>query len=158
MWLRSGFPGSNHGSVSRTASSSWPSAGRGDEYSSSTSRPSAVRTRNGTSSRADCSVGGFDVVAISLLSPLEREDAPAGELDLVDVGRELEVRVQRAGGAVGVARRAGVEQLVIELRVPVLRRAARAEQHRPVPLAAVPGGTDQAQQPARARRLVEREM
>src|SRR5215470_17080443 len=106
MWLRSGLPGSNHGSVSSTARSSWPSAGRGDEYSSSTSRPSAVRMRNGTSSRLDCppscSTDGSDVVAMTLLSVLEGEDAPAGQLDLVDVGRELEVGVQRGSGAVGI--------------------------------------------------------
>ena len=117
--MRSGLPGSNHGSVSSTACSSWPSAGRGDEYSSSTSRPSAVRTRNGTSSRVEFSADAFDVVAMGFLS-LEREDAAAGELDSVDVCRQLEVRVQRGRGPIGIVRRAGVEQLLVELCVPVL--------------------------------------
>src|SRR5438067_3110130 len=51
MKFRSGLPGSNHGSVSSTACSSWVADGRGDEYVSSTVSPSAVRTRNGTASR-----------------------------------------------------------------------------------------------------------
>ena len=51
---------------------------------------------------------------------LEREDAAAGELDLVDVRRQLEVGVQRRRGAIGLAGRARFEQFLVELRVPVL--------------------------------------
>src|SRR5260221_7171412 len=68
---------------------------------------------------------------------LEREDAPALELDRVDVGRELEMGPQRLGGAVRLVGGARVEQFDVELLVPVLERAL-GEQHRPVALAAVP--------------------
>src|SRR2546427_735264 len=85
---------------------------------------------------------------------LEGEDASALELDRIDVGCELEVPLQRIRGSIRVVRSARLEQLDVELLVPVLERALR-EQHRPIALAAVPCRTDQAQQPERARRLVE---
>ena len=64
------------------------------------------------------------------------------ELDRVDVGRELEVVVQRVRRALGIVRRARLEQLDVELLVPVLhgalRQAAPAGSARTSP---TPGGS-----------------
>ena len=68
------------------------------------------------------------------------------QLDLVDVGGELEVVVQRARRTVAVVRLAGRDELAVELLVAVLHGPLR-EQHRPVALARVPRRADQAQEP-----------
>src|SRR6476646_8377250 len=77
-------------------------------------------------------------------TPLKGEDRPAVELDRVDVGRELEMVAQRLRDTFGIVGGAALEQLDVELLVSV-RHGALGEEDRAVPLAAVPGRTDQPQ-------------
>ena len=52
------------------------------------------------------------------------------------------------GGPLGVARGAGLEQLLVDLLVAVLERALLCEERRALALAALPGRPDQPHEPS----------
>ena len=101
---------------------------------------------------------GFDVVAISF-SSLEREDAPA----LRARPRRCPLASSRWACSAAAARSGScAEQAASSSRSSSSWRscscAARRQQHRPVALAAVPGGPDRAHAASSTRRLVDREV